>query len=188
MMDVSALVSQMHDTLSTIHSTIASLDTSQHDAKLDELEQKRESAIRGLLAAFAAENESLSQKRKTERDEIAERRRREDEEREKRRRLEDEELAQRDRHEDEERDGSLKDKTKDVEEETEEQMVQVEEEAKKMLEEGRAKLSALEERRRELNRLIDERLQMPLPTAPTRARRGLRTGLMPAPAVAAQSS
>ncbi|KAK3389966.1 hypothetical protein B0H63DRAFT_507419 [Podospora didyma] len=187
-MDVSVLVAEMQDTLSTIHNTIASLDTAEHDARLDELEQKRDNAIQALLAGFTAESDHLSQKRKAERDEIADRRRKEDEERERRRKLEDEELATRNQQQDDERDEKLKYDTKDVEDETDGLMNQVEEEAQRMLEEGRERLTALEEKRRELNRLIDEQLQVALPPALTRARRGgIRTGRF-SQAVATESS
>lgn len=42
MLDVTALVQQMRDTLSEIHDTITSLDTKGHDEKLDALESQRD--------------------------------------------------------------------------------------------------------------------------------------------------
>ena len=147
-MDVSALVAEMHDTLSTIHSTIASLDTVEHDGKLDELEHRRDLSIQALVDAFSAETASLGQKRRAERDDIAERRRREDEERERRRRLEDEELAARDHQQDQDRDGRLREQTKNLEDEIDDLMDQIEGEAQRMIEDGRKKLAALEERRK----------------------------------------
>lgn len=147
-MDVPTLVSQMNETLSTIHSTIASLNTTAHDARLDDLERQRDLAISSLNAAFAQETEALSRQRGAERDEIVERRRREDEERERRRREEDEELAEAQRKEDEERRGRLDGEAKGVEEETDEMMGSVEDEAQRMLEEGKEKLRALEEKRK----------------------------------------
>ncbi|KAK3312229.1 hypothetical protein B0H66DRAFT_578457 [Apodospora peruviana] len=148
MMEVSTLVSQMQETLSTIHDTIAKFNTAEHAARLDELEQEREKHIQSLLTAFSDESSALSQKRKAQRDAIAEQRRKEDEERERRRRLEDEEFADRARMEDEERDGDLKEQTKGVDEKTDMLMAQVEEEAQRMLEEGRERLRKLEERRK----------------------------------------
>lgn len=136
-MDVVTLFTQMQDTLSTINTTLASLNTSDHDAKLDELEQKRDDAIRALCSTFAAESEFLDRKRKAERDEIAEKRRREDEE-----------LAARDHKEDEERNGKLKLDTDVIEQDTDCLMSQVEEEARVVIEEGREKLKDLEARRR----------------------------------------
>ncbi|KAK3323276.1 hypothetical protein B0T19DRAFT_462756 [Cercophora scortea] len=171
-----SLVAEMHETLSTIHNTIASLNSDHHDARLDELEKEREDAIQSILSQFAAESTSLAQRRQAERDEIADRRRREDEERERRRRLEDEELAQRDSREDKQRNGDVNDRAASVEERTDDLMAEVEEEAQRMLEEGRERLRILEERRKEINRLIDEQLQRPLPPAPTRSRtKSIRT-------------
>ncbi|KAK3986003.1 hypothetical protein QBC44DRAFT_373582 [Cladorrhinum sp. PSN332] len=183
-MDVTKLVMEMQETLSTIHTTLASLNTSEHDAKLDELELKRDTTIKQLLNDFTAESEALTQKRQAEREEIAERRRREDEEREIRRRLEDEQLASRDHNEDEVRDNKLLAQTNVVEEETDTLMAQIEEEAQRAIEEGHQKLKALEEKRQELNRLIDEQLKAPLPQAP---RRRSRRGSSRPPAVAAES-
>ncbi|KXX80018.1 hypothetical protein MMYC01_203434 [Madurella mycetomatis] len=167
-MDVVALFTQMQDTLSTINTTLTSLNTSDHDAKLDELEQKRDDAIRALCAAFAAESEFLDRKRKAEREEIAARRRREDEE-----------LAARDLKEDEDRNGKLKFDTDVIEQDTDHLMSQVEEEARMVIEEGREKLKDLEARRRELNRLIEEKFEVSLPAVPTRPRRATRTNGAP---------
>jgi hypothetical protein len=147
-MDVPALVSQMNDTLSTIHSTIASLNTTAHDARLDDLERQRDLTISSLNAVFAEETDVLSRRRSTQREEIAERRRREDEERERRRRAEDEELAEAERREDDERRNRLDEEARGVELETDEKMGTVEEEAQRMLEEGRESLRLLEERRK----------------------------------------
>ncbi|KAH8912721.1 hypothetical protein BR93DRAFT_933674 [Coniochaeta sp. PMI_546] len=167
-MDVSTLVSQMHDTLSTIHSTLASLNTTSHDARLDELERQRDSALSTLRDAFKQEANTLAEKRKIELDEIAEHRRREDEERERRRRIEDEQLAERNLEEDRERQLQLEKDTQDLEEETDGLMDEVEEDATRLLEEGKERLRQLEERRREINRLIDQKLKAPLPSAPSR--------------------
>lgn len=147
-MDVSALVAQMQQTLATIHTTLASLDPSFHDERLDELEKKRDHAIHALSAAFAAESEFLEKKRQAEREVIAEQRRKEDEEREMRRREEDEKLAARDREEDVARKSKLKENTEDVEQEIDDLMSKVEEEARVAAVEGRDKLKALQEKRR----------------------------------------
>jgi len=147
-MDVSVLVKEMHETLSTIHDTIAFLTATGHDERLDELEKRRDSTIQSLINAFLAESEALDEKRKLEREEIAERRRIEDEERERRRRVEDEELAARDRRLDEERDDKLHDETEEIEEETDNLMIQVEEDAEKVVEDGKERLRMLEERRK----------------------------------------
>ncbi|KAK4202421.1 hypothetical protein QBC40DRAFT_169372 [Triangularia verruculosa] len=172
-MDVSQLVAQMQDTLSTIHTTLASLNTTEHDAKLDELEARRDNTIKHLLAAFSAESHVLLQKRQAEREELAERRRVEDEERERRRRQEDEEVAERNKQEDEARDGRLLHETNEVEEETDHLMHEIEEEARRALDEGQKRLMNLEGRRKELNHHIEEQLRVPIiPTPPRRSRRG----------------
>ncbi|CAK7210574.1 hypothetical protein SCUCBS95973_000833 [Sporothrix curviconia] len=168
MVDVSQLVSQMHETLSNIHSTISSLSVLDHEQQLDDIEQKRAAAVAALQSGFSLEADELARKRQAQRDALAEQRRREDEEREARRRQEDEALQAQLADEDRQRHDKLDADTRDVEESTDAMMGTVEEEAKRMLEEGKAKLAALEERRRELNRLIDEQLQMPLPSAPSR--------------------
>ncbi|CAK7216656.1 hypothetical protein SBRCBS47491_002902 [Sporothrix bragantina] len=168
MVDVSQLVSQMHETLSNIHSTISSLSALDHEQQLDDLEQKRAAAVAALQSDFSLEAEDLARKRQAQKDALAEQRRREDEEREARRRKEDEDLQTQLADEDRQRHDKLDADTRDVEESTDSMMGNVEEEAKRMLEEGKVKLAALEERRRELNRLIDEQLQIPLPSAPSR--------------------
>ncbi|OAA67083.1 hypothetical protein SPI_01659 [Niveomyces insectorum RCEF 264] len=168
MVDVAQLVSQMHETLSTIHDTIASLSVRDHEAKLDDLEQSRDAALAALRNGFALESDSLVHKREAQRAAVAEQRRREDEEREARRRREDEAFQALAAQEDGRRQSKLEQDQQEVEASTETLMASVEEEAKRMLDAGKAKLTALEERRRELNRLIDEQLQLPLPTAPTR--------------------
>ncbi len=199
-MGVSALVVEMQETLATIQNTLASLDPSFHDEKLDELEKKRHDAIQALSSAFSAESEFLDRERRAERDVIAEHRGKEDEERETRRREEDEQRSARYREEDLARSEKLKEDTDEVEQETDELMSQVEEEAHQATVEGRDKLKALQEKRRasrtsveschvpanrnikELNRLIEEQLDMTLPTlpiAPTRARRATRSSTSP---------
>ncbi|KIH92670.1 hypothetical protein SPBR_02786 [Sporothrix brasiliensis 5110] len=168
MVDVSQLVSQMHETLSSIHSTISSLSALDHQSRLDELEQSRAAALEALQSSFLLESDDLARKRKAQRDALAEQRRREDEEREARRRQEDEALLAQVADEDRDRHGKLDVDAREVEESTETMMGRVEEEAKQVLDEGKAKLVALEERRKELNRLIDEQLELPLPSAPSR--------------------
>ena len=147
-MQVSALVAEMQETLATIHNTLASLDSSFHDEKLDKLEKKRHDAIQALSSAFSAESELLDRRRWAERDMIIELRRKEDEEREEKRREEDEKLAVRDREEDVARDGKLEEDIDDIEQETDKLMSQVEGEAHVATVEGRDKLKELQEKRR----------------------------------------
>ncbi|KAJ4385613.1 hypothetical protein N0V93_010042 [Gnomoniopsis smithogilvyi] len=174
MLDVSALVHQMHDTLSQIHETITSLDTKQHDEKLDALEAQRDSVLEQLHATFQKQFEELDQKRKSERDEITEKRRKEDEEIAARRKKEDEELQTRDQSEDSEREKKLEEEKKGVETETDNKMEEIETEAQRLLDEGHKKISELEQKRREINSLIDEQMKAPLPPPPKR-RRGTRS-------------
>ncbi|KAJ4424078.1 hypothetical protein N0V82_001325 [Gnomoniopsis sp. IMI 355080] len=186
MLDVSALVHQMHDTLSQIHETITSLDTKQHDEKLDALEAERDSVLEQLHAAFQKQREELEQKRKSERDEIAEKRRKEDEEIAARRKREDEELQTRDQSEDSDREKKLEEEKKGVETETDSKMEEVETEAQRLLDDGHKKISELEKKRREINSLIDEQMKAPLPPPPKR-RRGTRSApAQSAPAEPAQ--
>lgn len=147
-MDVSALVAQMQETLSNIHTTLKSLDPNVHDARLDELEKKRDDAMRTLSAAFQAESEFLTRKRQAEREAIAERRRMEDEERERARREEDDGISSRDREEDQVRDGKLEEDAEGIERETDRLLNQAEEEAREAITEGRERLKALQEKRR----------------------------------------
>ncbi|KAI1849888.1 hypothetical protein JX265_013535 [Neoarthrinium moseri] len=169
-MDVATLVKQMHDNLSEIHTTITGVSTESHHAQLDELEKKRNDLLDSLRAAFDQEKQELDSKRRTEREEIAEQRRKEDEEREARRRREDEEFQGRNDTEDLQRHEKLDENLKQVDEDTDQRMDEIEEAARRTVDQGRKRLDELEEKRREINRLIDEQLQMPLPSVPTRKR------------------
>ncbi|CAI4213092.1 unnamed protein product [Parascedosporium putredinis] len=168
--DVAALVAEMSDTLSTIRSTIDTLSSADHHSRLDQLEHQRDSTLAALRANFEREGDDLAAKRRKERDDLAERRRREDEEILARRKREDEDLAMRDEQEDGERQNRHVTETDDVEDEMDGLMEVIELEAQAVLDEGRDKLARLEDRRRELNRLIDEQMKVPLPSIPTRRR------------------
>ncbi|KAK2042462.1 hypothetical protein LZ31DRAFT_470245 [Colletotrichum somersetense] len=170
--DVATLVAQMNDALASIHSTIEGLSTSaaESDTKLDELEQKRDMTLAELKAAYEKEQQELAAARQKEQEEIAEQRRREDEEREARRRREDEERAARKAKEDEEKQGTFDTTARNVEDEMDSLMDNIEEETAKKIAEGEAKLAQLEEKRRELNRLIEEQMKAAVPPVPTRKR------------------
>ncbi|KAK1963736.1 hypothetical protein LY78DRAFT_640916 [Colletotrichum sublineola] len=170
--DVATLVAQMNDALASIHSTIEGLSTSaaESDTKLDELEQKRDMTLAELKAAYEKEQQELAAARQKELEEIAEQRRREDEEREARRRREDEERAARKAKEDEEKQGTFDTTTRNIEDEMDDLMDNVEQETAKKIAEGEAKLAELEEKRRELNRLIEEQMKAAVPPVPTRKR------------------
>ncbi|TIC99164.1 hypothetical protein CH35J_004998 [Colletotrichum higginsianum] len=171
-MDVATLVAQMNEALASIHATIEGLSTSaaESDTKLDELEQKRDMTLAELKAAYEKEQQELAAARQKELDDIAEQRRREDEEREARRRREDEELAARKAKEDEEKKGTFDTTTRNVEDEMDDLMDSIEEETAKKIAQGEAKLAELEEKRRELNRLIEEQMKAAVPPIPTRKR------------------
>ncbi|KAI6358739.1 hypothetical protein MCOR25_007246 [Pyricularia grisea] len=158
--DVSALVAQMNETLAEIHATVAALNDSGHDAKLDALEQERDAAVEALQAAFEREAEELEARRRAEDEEIAEKRRREDEE-----------IAARRRRADEDMRAKLEADAREVEEQADGKMDEVEAEAQRMIEDGERRLAELEEKRKEINRMIDEQMKAPLPTAPARPRR-----------------
>lgn len=148
-MDVASLVQQMHDNLSEIHKTVASfLSVEEHDARLDELEQKRDSLLADLRAAYERERSELDGKRKSESDGIIEARRLEDEERDRRRRQEDEELQASRSREDEERQRKLDGDMDAAEDETELEMDAVEEQARRNIEDGEKRIRELEEKRR----------------------------------------
>ena len=148
MVDVSALVQQMHETLSTIQATIADINNAEHDVILDGLEHERASNIAALLSSFQSEADVLTRKRQDERDAIAERRRKEDEEREAKRRKEDEELAGKNEVEDSARQRLLEEERKRIDDKTDGMMDHVEEEARLKLEEGRKILTELEGKRK----------------------------------------
>ncbi|KAI6491892.1 hypothetical protein MCOR11_006915 [Pyricularia oryzae] len=169
--DVSALVAQMNETLAEIHATVAALNDSDHDAKLDALEQERDAAVQALQAAFEREAEELVNRRRAEDEEIAEKRRLEDEEIAARRRREDEERAEAKARADEEMKTKLEADAREVEEQADGKMDEVEAEAQRMIEDGERRLAELEEKRKEINRMIDEQMRAPLPTAPARPRR-----------------
>ena len=168
MVDVTELVSQMHETLSDIRSTISSITSPQHEALLDNVEKHRDTTVASLQSEYTAETTDLAQKRAAEMSAVAEQRRREDEERAARRRQEDEALAARAEAEDKARQLALAEKTAELEEQAEAEMARIEAEADRMLDDGQARLVTLEQRRRDLNQQIDEQMRLPLPVAPWR--------------------
>ncbi|EFX02176.1 hypothetical protein CMQ_2225 [Grosmannia clavigera kw1407] len=171
MVDVSELVSQMHETLSNIHEIISSLSVKDHESKLDELERRQETALTALHSAFEHESRSSAQKRQAQLAGIAEQRRLEDEEREAKRLHEDDELRAQLAQQDKDRQVKLEREEIEMEESTYAMIATVEEAAKQAIEEGKVKLTVLEEKRKELNRRIDEQLRVPLPEIPKRRKR-----------------
>ncbi|KAH6663946.1 hypothetical protein F5X68DRAFT_217937, partial [Plectosphaerella plurivora] len=169
-MDVADLVKQMSENLEAIHAAVAGLSTTEHEAKLDELEQKRDTLLGDLKTEYDTEKEELAAKRKAEEEAVAEARRKEDEEREARRKAEDEEVRTRNESQDAERLGKFDDETKRVEDEADDGMDAVEAEVQKLLAEGEAKLKELEEKRKDINRMLEEKMSAPLPPVVPRKR------------------
>ncbi|KAI0001391.1 hypothetical protein F4779DRAFT_137670 [Xylariaceae sp. FL0662B] len=169
-MDVASLIQQMQDVLSEINNTITGLSARQYDARLGELEQRRDQLLTDLRARFDKGKKALESKHKAEIEDIKEKRRKEDEEREARRRQEDEELRKKNSKENIEKKREFDEEVNSVENETAHQMDDIERKAQEGFENDKQKLYALEEKRREINRQIDEKLSMPLPAAPTRKR------------------
>ncbi len=118
------------------------------EAKLDELEQKRDTLLSDLKLEYETEQEEIAAKRKQEEDDIAEQRRKEDEEREARRKKEDDEFLERIAAQDVERQGKYDEETRRVEDEADEGLDGIEEEVRKLFDEGQAKLTELEEKRK----------------------------------------
>ncbi|EPE10967.1 hypothetical protein F503_06062 [Ophiostoma piceae UAMH 11346] len=168
MVEVTELVSQMHETLSDIRSTISSITSLQHESLLDNVEKHRDTTVASLELEFTVETTDLAQRRAAEISAIEEQRRREDEEREARRRQEDAALKAKAKAEDDARQLALATKTLELEEQTEAEMARIEAEADRMLDEGQARLVTLEQRRKDLNRQIDEQMSLPLPIVPLR--------------------
>ena len=147
-MDVATLVQQMHDNLVEIHKTIATVESSAHHAKLEELEQKREALLAALRAAFDEEHAKIRDQRVEESMRIADVRRQEDEERERRRLAEDAELESKRAGEDEAKLKQLDDEMDVVEDELDEQMDAIEKAAHSEIEAGEQKIRELENKRR----------------------------------------
>ncbi|KAJ8126152.1 hypothetical protein O1611_g7487 [Lasiodiplodia mahajangana] len=167
-MEVEALIPQLQNTLSEISNTVHGLSIKTQDDELDQLEQKRERLLRDLQTSFEKEKQELETKHRTEVEEIKKKRKQEDEERAARRRREDEELNKASSKEDKQWQQRRDSAVEIVEDETGQEMDQVEEEARRMVDEGKKRLQDLEEKRRDLNRRIDEQLKQSLPTAPSR--------------------
>ncbi|KAI1155374.1 hypothetical protein F4825DRAFT_469135 [Nemania diffusa] len=169
-MEVEALIPQLQDTLSEIKDTVHGLSTKTQNDELDKLEQKRERLLEDLQASFERERKELETKRRTELEDIKKKRKQEDEERAARRQREDEELKKVNSKEDKQQQQRRKSTAETIEDETGQQMDQLEEETRKLVKESKKKLQDLDEKRRELNRRIDEQLKQPIPSAPPRKR------------------
>ncbi|KAI0425006.1 hypothetical protein F5Y09DRAFT_347126 [Xylaria sp. FL1042] len=165
-MEVETLLQQLQDTLSQLKTTINELSTKAQNDELHELEQKRERLLADLQIAFQKEKQSLEAKRQTELEEIKKKRKQEDEERAAQRQREDEELKKAKAKEDKKLQQKHDKEADSIEDETERKMDEIEQVAQKKIDEGKKKLQDLDERRKELNRRIDEQLKRSLPISP----------------------
>ncbi|KAI0487221.1 hypothetical protein F4859DRAFT_525407 [Xylaria cf. heliscus] len=169
-MEVENLIPQMQDTLSEIIVTVNRLSTKAQDDELDQLEQKRERLLADLHTSFEKEGQELETKRQIKLENIRKKRKQEDEDRAARRRQEDQELEKANSDEDIHRQKKYDSEAGTIEDETEQKLDDVEKAARKTIQEGKQKLRDLDDKRRELNRRIDEQLKQPLPSAPSRNR------------------
>ncbi|GAW19516.1 hypothetical protein ANO14919_145990 [Xylariales sp. No.14919] len=169
-MEVETLIPQMQDTLSKIQIAVNELSAKAQYDELDQLERKRERLLADLKTSFEKEVRELEAKHQKELEDIKTKRKQEDEERAARRRREDEELQKAKSNEDTVRQKKHATEVDSIEDETERKMDEVEEVAQRVTQQGKRKLQELEEKRRELNRRIDEQLKQSLPATPPRKR------------------
>ncbi|RAL65820.1 hypothetical protein DID88_005483 [Monilinia fructigena] len=173
MFSVADLVTKLHSNIDQIHTTIASIsDTSDHDAEITRLEKERDEQLQQLKIAHESaikegEEERLKQEQeieeqiKREEEEIAERRRREDEER--KLRIENS-LKEREKvrqEAEEKRKVEFENRHKRVEDGVDEEMERLEDELEKRMTHGQRALEDLDAARREINRQIDQQLNVP---------------------------
>ncbi|RWA03360.1 hypothetical protein EKO27_g11742 [Xylaria grammica] len=169
-MEVETLIPQMQDTLSKIQIAVNELSAKAQYDELDQLERKRERLLADLKTSFEKEIRELEAKHQKELEDVKTKRKQEDEERAARRRQEDEELQKAKSNEDTVRKKKHASEVDSIEDETERKMDEVEEVAQRVTQQGKKKLQELEEKRRELNRRIDEQLKQSLPATPPRKR------------------
>ncbi|GAP89903.2 hypothetical protein SAMD00023353_4400040 [Rosellinia necatrix] len=167
-MEVETLIQQMQDTLTEIGTTVNKLSGKAQYDELNQLEQKRDSWLAELESSFAKDGKQLQIKRRTELDDIKKKRKQEDEERTAQRRREDEDLKKANLKEDKQRQRKYDKEVDSIDDDMSHKMDEVEETARKMDKEGKESLQNLAERRKELNRRIDEQLNQPLPKLPSR--------------------
>ncbi|KAI1820066.1 hypothetical protein F4861DRAFT_543288 [Xylaria intraflava] len=162
-MEIETLLPQLQDTLSKIQDTISGLSAKKQHDEIEQLEQKRESLLAELRTKYEKEQQEVSSKRQAELESIKQKRKQEDERREARRRKEDEEWKMTNSNEDAQRRQRYSNEASSIEHKTAQQKEELEEAAKKAAQEGKQKLQDLDEKRKELNKLMDEQLQQPIP-------------------------
>ncbi|KAG4030816.1 hypothetical protein MFRU_011g02680 [Monilinia fructicola] len=173
MISVADLVTKLHSNIDQIHTTIALIsDTSDHDAEITRLEKERdeqlqqleiahESAIKEGEEARLREEQEIEEQIKREEEEIAERRRREDEERKLRIESAVKEREKVRQEEEEKRKVEFENRHKRVEDGVDEEMERLEDELEKRMTHGQKALEDLDAARREINRQIDQQLNVP---------------------------
>ncbi|TGO59809.1 hypothetical protein BOTNAR_0156g00100 [Botryotinia narcissicola] len=185
MVSVAELVTKLHSNIDEIHKTIALIsDTSNHDAEITRLEKDRDEQLQQLkmaheIAMKEGEEARLKQEQeieeqiKREEDEIIERRKREDEERKLRIENEVKEREKVRQEEVEKRKAEFQSQHKEVEDGIDEKMERLEDELEQQMIDGQKALETLDSARREINRQIDEQLNIPtvLPKIQYKSRR-----------------
>ncbi|KAI9649764.1 hypothetical protein NHQ30_002345 [Ciborinia camelliae] len=173
MISVADLVERLHSNIDEIHKTITLIsDTSDHDAEIVRLEKERDEQLQQLKTAHEIaikEGEEARLKReqeieeeiKKEEEEIKEIRRREDEERKLRIENAVKEREKARQEEEEKRKAEFESRHKVVEDGVDEEMEKLEDELEKRMMHGQKALDGLDAARREINRQIDEQLNIP---------------------------
>ncbi|KAI1433548.1 hypothetical protein GGR50DRAFT_705367 [Xylaria sp. CBS 124048] len=162
-MEIETLLPQMQDVLSKIQATITGLNPQKQHEEIEQLEQKREQLLSDLKSKYEKEQQEIAARRQAELENIKQKRKQEDEKREARRRKEDEEFKLATSNEDMERRQKLESEASSLERKLAKQKEAMEEANRKAIQEGKQRLHDLDEKRKELNRLIDEELQQPEP-------------------------
>ncbi|TGO72625.1 hypothetical protein BELL_0434g00060 [Botrytis elliptica] len=185
MVSVAELVTKLHSNIDEIHKTIALIsDTSNHDAEITRLERDRDEQLQQLKMAHEVamkereearlkQEQEIEEEIKREEEEIIERRKREDEERKLRIENEVKEREKVRQEEVEKRKAEFQSQHKEVEDGIDEEMERLEDELEQQMIDGQKALETLDSARREINRQIDEQLNIPtvLPKIQYRSRR-----------------
>ncbi|ESZ92862.1 hypothetical protein SBOR_6770 [Sclerotinia borealis F-4128] len=185
MVSVADLVTNLHSNIDEIHKTIALIsDTSDHDAEITRLEKERDEQLQQLKMAHeiatkedqdarVKQEQKIEEEIKREEAEITARRRREDEERNLtiENAVNGREKAR--QEEEEKRKAEFESKHKGLEDGVDEEMEKLEDELEKRMSHGQKALESLDAARREINKQIDEHLNIPtvLPKIQYKSRR-----------------
>ncbi|KAI2622066.1 hypothetical protein GGS21DRAFT_372859 [Xylaria nigripes] len=169
-MDIESILPQLQDTLSQIQSAISDLSAKKQHDEIEQLEQARDHLLADIRARYEREQQDISKRRQSELETIRQKRKQEDEKREARRRKEDEEWKMATANEDTQRRQKRDSEASTIEHKTTRQIDELEGAARKAMQDGKQKLQELDEKRKELNRLVDEQLAQPLQPSSARKR------------------